>query len=494
MTRGAVAVALELALALLLLLVVSGEVRRRLHRLARQAYVDELTGLPNANRFRQEVRRTLGAANGRPVAVLLLDLDRFKETNDTLGHGCGDEVLREVAVRLGALEAPGLLLARLGGDEFGILACADAEAAVSVGRAALETLTVPFEIEGIPLTIEASIGAALYPEHGSDPEPLNRRADVAMYAAKQTRAGIEVYDPESDPNDTERLALGGELGRAIADEELVLFYQPKISLSSGRITGVETLVRWQHPQRGLLAPGDFMPFAERTGLIRRLSHYLLERAIRQCSVWQTAAIDIHVAVNLTMHDLVDADLPTEVAKLLAEAGLPPERLELEITESSIMRDPFRARQVLLRLSEMGVRIAIDDFGTGYSSLGYLKQLPVDELKIDRSFVISMATDANDATVVRSTIDLARNLGLTVVAEGVETAETLERLKELGCDGAQGYFMGRPAPAEELTGLLFAGTPLTPPARRGPRRLVVKSDRGVEAEPTAPPENPFKLLR
>jgi diguanylate cyclase (GGDEF)-like protein len=487
-----VAVALEVAGAVLVLLVVWREVRRRLQELARQAYYDDLTGLPNGTRFKQEVERAVAGAKGKQSAVLLLDLDRFKEINATFGHGCGDEVLRAVAARLAVLEAPGLVLARLGGDEFAILARGDADSALSLGRRALHALKLPFEIDGIPLAVETSIGAAVHPEHATDGESLIRRADVAMYAAKERRAGIAIYDSDSDPNDARRLALGGDLGRALEEEELVLFYQPKISLSNGRIIGVETLVRWQHPQRGLLPPSEFMPFAERTGLIRPLSRYLLERAIRQCSVWQTAAIDIHVAVNLTMHDLVEAELPTEVAKLLAEAGLPPERLELEITESSIMRDPFRVRQVLLRLSEMGVRIAIDDFGTGYSSLGFLKQLPVDELKIDRSFVMSMATDADDATIVRSTIDLGRTLGLTVVAEGVETAETLERLKELGCNVAQGYFMGRPAPAEELTGLLFADTPLTRPARRGPQPLV-KTELRVEAKP-AKPVNPLKLLR
>jgi diguanylate cyclase (GGDEF)-like protein len=461
---------LEVALAVLLLLVVCRKVRQRLQKLAREAYFDELTGLANRTRFKHEVERALREAKGKDTAVLLFDLDRFKEINDTLGHGCGDEVLRAVAARLATLNAPGFVLARLGGDEFGILARADGGSAFSLGRRALHALKLPFEIDGIPLAVESSIGIAIAPEHATDAESLIRRADVAMYAAKERRAGIAIYDPESDPNDAELLALGGELGRALDEEELLLFYQPKISLSSGRIIGVETLVRWLHPRRGLLPPSEFMPFAERTGLIRPLSHYVLERAIRQCSVWQTAAIDIHVAVNLTMHDLVDAELPTEVATLLAEAGLPPERLEVEITESAIMRDPFRVRQVLLRLSEMGVRIAIDDFGTGYSSLGYLKRLPVDELKIDRSFVIAMATNANDATIVRSTIDLGRNLGLTVVAEGVERAETLERLKELGCDVAQGYVMGQPAPAEELTGLLFADTPLTRPARRGPRPL------------------------
>jgi diguanylate cyclase (GGDEF)-like protein len=488
---------LALVPALFLLLLVPVAVRAtrqiewRLHETASLAYLDELTELPNRTFFKQQVECAIAEASAH-TAVLQLGLDRFKEINDAFGHRHGDEVLRKVAARLATLEAMGFVVARLGGDEFGILARVDADAAFSIGKRALRALELPFEIEGIPLTVETSIGAAIHPEHGDDAGMLMRRADVAMYTAKDRRSGIAVYEPDAD--DADRLVLGGELGRALDQEELVLFYQPKISLSSGRIVGVETLVRWRHPIRGLLMPSEFMPFAERTGLVRPLSHYLLERAIRQCSIWQTAAIDIHVAVNLTMHDLVDADLPAKVAALLTGAGLPPEKLELEITESSIMRDPFRARQVLLRLSEMGVRIAIDDFGTGYSSLGYLKRLPVDELKIDRSFVISMATDASDATIVRSTIDLGRNLGLTVVAEGVETAETLERLKDLGCGVAQGYFVGAPAPAELLTELLFAAAPLTRPAKRGPRRLVAKTERRQDVELRGEPASPLKLLR
>src|SRR5207248_8224830 len=266
------------------------------------------------------------------------------------------------------LEASGLVLARLDGDEFGILANADGDTAFAFGRSVLGMLRPPFEVDGIPLAVETSIGGAIG-GRGGDAETLIRHADVARYAAKDRRAGIAIYDPHSDPSDAGRLALGGELGRALEGEELVLFYQPKISLSSGHTIGVETLVRWQHPLRGLLPPSEFVPFAERTGLIRPLSRYVLERAIHQCSVWQTAAIEIDVAVNLTMHDLVDPDLPTEVALRLAEAGLPPERLDPEITESSIMGDPFRVRQVPLRLSDPGARHAIDHLRTGYACRG-----------------------------------------------------------------------------------------------------------------------------
>jgi len=365
---------------------VSRQVERRFGDAARLAYVDELTELPNRTLFRHEVERTLVEAPERKAAVLLLGLDHFKEINETFGHRCGDRVLQEVGARLERLEPHalrGLVLARLGGDEFGILVRADGDAARSTGRRVLDALKPPIEIDGIPFTVASSVGAALYPDHGAHVDTLLRRADLAMYAAKERRSGLELFDPHSGAGDAEQLALGSELRRALERDELVLFYQPKVALESGRVVGVEALVRWRHPERGLLLPDEFVPLAERTGMMRTLSHALLRRAVHQCSVWRTAAVDIHVAVNISTQDLVDVDLPAQVAMVLAEAGLPPSGLVLEITEGSLMGDPFRARQGLLRLSEMGVRIALDDFGTGYTSLGFLKQLPVDELKIDR---------------------------------------------------------------------------------------------------------------
>jgi diguanylate cyclase (GGDEF)-like protein len=464
----------------------SRQIEERFRDTARLAYLDELTELPNRALFKQEVERAIAEAPDENAAVLLLDLDRFREINETFGHNGGDRVLREVGERLDRLEPRGLrgfVLARLGADEFGIVLRTGAGSVSTTARRALDVLAPPFEIDGIPLAVGARIGAAVYPDHGEHVDVLLRRADIAMSAAKQRRTRVELYDPRADRADAERLALAGELGRALANDELALFFQPKVALVTGRIVGVEALVRWRHPTRGLLLPSEFVAFAERTGLIRPLSRHLLEQAIRQCSLWQTAAPEVGVSVNLTEHDIVDPDLPAEIGKLLAEAGLPAPRLELEVTERAIGADPFRVRRTLLRLSELGVRIAIDDFGRGSSSLGYLRRLPLDGLKIDRSFVTSMARNANDAAIVRSAIDLGRNLGLTVTAEGVEDAQSLELLKELGCAVAQGYFTGEPAPAELLTELLVADRPVTRPARRGPRRLVTRPD----------PENPLKLL-
>jgi diguanylate cyclase (GGDEF)-like protein len=465
------AVLLALPALLLLLFVpvaarLSREIERSFGDTARLAYVDELTQLPSRALFKQEVERAVAETPARKAAVLLLGLDRFKEINESFGHRCGDRVLREVGARLERLEPHalrGFVVARLGGDEFGILVRADADSARTTCRRVLDALRPPFEVDGIPLAVASSIGAAVYPDHGVHVDTLLRRADLALYAAKERRSGIELFDPQSGTGDAQQLALGSELRRGLERNELVLFYQPKVALDSGRIVGVEALIRWRHPERGLLLPEQFIPLAERTGLIRTMSNAMLRRAIQQCAVWQTGAADVHVAVNLSTHDIVDVDLPAQIGILLTEAKLPPKRLVLEITEGTLMADPFRARQALLRLHEMGLRIALDDFGAGYSSLGFLKQLPVDEVKIDSSLV-------GDETVVRSTIDLARHLGLTVVAEGVEDLDTLERLKELGCGAVQGYATGEPAPAELLTELLFTDRPVTRPARRGPRRL------------------------
>jgi EAL domain-containing protein (putative c-di-GMP-specific phosphodiesterase class I) len=308
-------------------------------------------------------------------------------------------------------------------------------------------------VRDFPLEVTMSIGIATYPDHGEDVDTVVSHADVAMYQAKEARAGTAVYDSEQDLNDAARLALAGELRRAIENEELVLHFQPKAELESGRIVGVEALVRWQHPERGFIPPNDFIPIAERTGLIKQLSRYVVATALRQCSAWQAQGLDLHVAVNLTIPDLLDLELPDLIGRLLAETGVRPDQLELEITETTILADPFRVRQVLTRLNGMGLRLAIDDFGTGYSSLAYLRRLPVQTIKIDRSFVLDMCENTSDATIVRSTIDLGRNLGLEVVAEGVETEEAWEALSEQGCTLAQGYLISRPLPADELTELL-----------------------------------------
>jgi diguanylate cyclase (GGDEF)-like protein len=430
-------------------------VRRQMEEIEYRALYDDLTGLPNRTLFRDRVAEAIGAES---AAVMLLDLDRFKEINDALGHETGDLLLREVGARLRDELGESGSFARLGGDEFAILlpgASVD-EALAEAARvhAALET---PFALRGLPLEIATSIGIARFPEHGADVDTLLQRADVAMYLAKDAHAGTAVYDHEQDANDADRLALAAELRRAIETGQLVLHFQPKADLRSGVVVGVEALVRWEHPDRGVVPPNDFIPVAERTSLIKPLSRYVLAAAIRQCGEWNGDGHDLHVAVNLTIPDLLDLELPDYIVRLLDEAGVRPGQLELEITESTILADPFRVRQVLTRFNEMGVGLAIDDFGTGYSSLAYLRRLPVQTIKIDRSFVMGMCDDESDATIVRSTVDLARNLGLNVVAEGVESQEIWDALGAQGCSLAQGYFISRPLPAGDLAPVLGAPT-------------------------------------
>jgi diguanylate cyclase (GGDEF)-like protein len=424
-----------------------------------QALHDALTDLPNRTLFHDRVGQALAAArrDHLPVAVMIMDLDRFKEVNDTLGHASGDELLKQAGVRLRAALRESDTVARLGGDEFGVLLpkVVDSAAAVSVARKLRSALEEPFTIHGLALQIEASIGIALYPEHGDDVHSLLQRADVAMYEAKEHPAGCEVYARERDEYSPDRLTLLTELRRAIDHGELVLHYQPKAELRGGGIKGVEALVRWSHPTRGLVPPDEFIPLAQKTGVIVPLTFFVLNEAVRQARTWQLEGLDLCVGVNLSARNLLDVHLPDTVGELLARWEVPPSLLELEITESTILADPIRAMHVLSRLSGMGVRLAIDDFGTGYSSLAYLKRLPVDALKIDKSFVQGMESDENDAVIVRSTIDLGRNLGLQVVAEGVETAEAWRQLLVLGCDYAQGYYLSRPVPAAELAAWIRA---------------------------------------
>ena len=323
------------------------------------------------------------------------------------------------------------------------------------------------------LETEASIGIALFPEHGDDVDTLLRRADVAMYLAKEANVGIELYAPERDHYSPARLGLLSELRRAIEHGELVLHYQPKASLEDGKVRSVEALVRWQHPERGLLPPVEFVQFAEHTGLMRPLTLYILDHALEQCAAWRAQGIELGLAVNLSARDLCDAELPAEAAALLEKWALDPGVLELEVTESTILADPLRARAVLTRLSELGVRIAIDDFGSGYTSLGYLKRLPIDVLKIDKSFILGMGADESDAVIVRSAIDLGHNLGLEVVAEGVETDTIWDDLAGLGCDVAQGFYLARPMPSESLVGWLHAHA-------SGGRRHLQREDLAARA--------------
>jgi len=427
--------------------------RRAELNLQHQAWHDALTGLPNRSRLLVELEQlmTAGTAGDQQFALLLIDLDRFKEVNDAIGHRYGDLALQQVGARFRAELSDLDTLARLGGDEFAVLVRgADADKVYEVAYRLLGALERPFDLEGTGVEIGGSIGAVLYPEHGGDADTLLRRADVAMYAAKGAGSGCAIYTPGMDRHSPERLGLVAELRHAIEHDELVLHYQPQIDVRSGALVGFEALARWPHPQRGLVSPAEFIPLAEQTRLIRPLSRWAIRSALFACAKWTSADLAVPVAVNLSAHDLQDSGLPDFVQASLDESGLPANRLRLEITESSLMADPRGAREILARLRSIGVRIAIDDFGTGYSSLEYLRNLPVDALKIDRSFVRDMASDDGARAIVRATIDLADDLGLRVVAEGVEDAATWEMLAALGCDVAQGYYFGAPLAASDLT--------------------------------------------
>ncbi len=424
-------------------------------RLARRDY---LTGVASRMAFIDRTGKAIEAARAEDesVAVLLIDINRFKEVNDTLGHHVGDALLRGVADRLTEQVRDEDTIARLGGDEFAVLMNGvDEEDAHSSALRILKSIREPFQVEEIALEVDASIGLALYPKDADDPGRLLQCADVAMYAAKGEQSGLSSYDPALDEHTPQRLALFGELRRAIEGGELVLHYQPKSDIASGRITGVEALVRWQHPERGLLYPDQFIELAEHTGLIRPLTTYVLDRALKDCRAWRNQGLDLTVAVNLSSRNLLDPTLPGQVDDLLAKHDLPADALEIEITESTAMADPERSVQVLAQLHGLGIHLAVDDYGTGHSSLAYLSRLPVDALKIDRSFVQQMGLDAKSDVIVRSTVDLARNLGLRVVAEGVEETEIYVRLAELGCDAAQGYWLARPGPVECVTEEILA---------------------------------------
>jgi diguanylate cyclase (GGDEF)-like protein/PAS domain S-box-containing protein len=427
-----------------------------------QALHDSLTGLPNRVLFRERIEHALRCAEreGEQIAVLLMDLDRFKEVNDALGHHAGDALLMEVGRRLPEVLRASDTVARLGGDEFGMLLLGPggAEGVVPLVERIHRALQAPVVVSDLPLEIEASIGVAMYPADGLDSETLLRRADVAMYSAKEANLPCAFFDEASHHQDPTRLTLVAQLRRALEERELVLHYQPKAILEGSEITSVEALVRWEHPERGLLAPDEFIGLAERTGLIRPLTLYVIDQALRQCRAWQAEGLELSVAVNLSARNLLDFEFPARVEELLERWQVERGRLELEITESTMLADPARTKLILDRLSGMGVRLSIDDFGTGYSSLAYLKRLPVDEIKIDRSFVMNMTHDEDDAVIVRSTIDLGRNLGLEVVAEGVETVEAWERLKALGCTIAQGYYLSPPVAPEKLSEWLRAKTP------------------------------------
>ncbi|MHB1173556.1 MAG: putative bifunctional diguanylate cyclase/phosphodiesterase [Sulfuriferula sp.] len=441
-------------LGLLIAVVVIRHTSRQAAQLQHQAMYDSLTKLPNRVLFADRLQQAIliGRREKQPFALIAMDLDRFKEINDTLGHHAGDQVLQHVAACIRNCLRESDTVARMGGDEFAILLApvSDLDGALATARKILKALEKPAYIAGQQIEIGASFGIALFPEHGEDAEGLMREADTAMYLAKQAHSGYQVYSKDTSQETDDHLALQGELRHAIAHNELVLHFQPKIDFSSGRISGVEALVRWQHPQHGLLAPDHFIPMAEQTGLIKPLTCHVLRSALRQCEEWQRAGLDLSMSVNISAINIQDPEFPEQVAKLLKEFTVPPARLELDVAETALMSEPVRAMDCIKKLSALGLQIAIDDFGTGYASLSYLKEMLVAKIKIDKSFVKNMVVNHNDAVIVRSTVELGHNLGLKVVAEGVESQAVWDSLKALGCDDAQGYHMGRPLPADEFS--------------------------------------------
>jgi diguanylate cyclase (GGDEF)-like protein len=421
--------------------------KRYEEKLRYQSFHDSLTALPNREKLYLDMETCFEQRSADQIsALLLIDLDRFKEINDTLGHNVGDHLLQLIGPRLAneMAEVPGTV-ARLGGDEFAVFLprIRSTHQAVVFGHRLLDALAQEFDLDGFTTQISASIGIAISPQQAQDHHALMRYADIAMYHAKGQMLGLSIYSPEYDPHSTKRLAMVSELGRAIRENQLCLYYQPKVLLNEKRCYGFEALIRWIHPELGFVPPGDFIPIAELTTLIHQLTAWVLEKAIEQCRRWQDQGMSLSIAVNLSARNLMDDNIPKLVERLLSKYQLSASRLELEITESSIMTDPTRALRNLDALHALGVHLAIDDFGTGYSSLAYLKRLPVQTLKIDNSFVRNMLEDLQDELIVNSTIHLAHNLGLTVVAEGVENEALLARLSEMGCDEAQGYFIGRP---------------------------------------------------
>jgi diguanylate cyclase (GGDEF)-like protein len=432
--------------------------QQRAEELRRKATTDELTGLANREHFSSAVEKRIASArtSGGAFAVMLLDLDRFKEINDTLGHHYGDVILKDLGPRLAECVGPDGLVARLGGDEFAVLPSIRSVSAHALGEAStelLECVRQPIAVDELTLGIGASIGISRFPEDGEDVHDMLRRADVAMYSAKEDHTGCKVYESALDRYSLRRFTVLNDFRRALEEEQFVLHYQPVVSIDGSIVHGAEALIRWEHPQLGLVPPNDFIPIAEQSGLIGSLTHYVLERAVAECTRWQESGRDLSVAVNLSVRDLLDLDLPGQVASVLTAHGLTPDALHLEITESMIMSDPDRALDTVSRLRQLGVQISVDDFGTGYSSLSNLKRLPINELKIDRSFISSLPHDESDLIIVGSTINLGHDLGLNVVAEGVEDEITLKRLANLDCDLAQGYYFGRPLPSNEFVVLV-----------------------------------------
>ncbi|MDT7543950.1 MAG: hypothetical protein QOE99_60, partial [Actinomycetota bacterium] len=434
-----------------------------------------LTGLPNRtylHRVMAEVLVELKANPTRRAALMIMDLNGFKEVNDTLGHLHGDLLLREVGHRLIKVLGDVNTVARLGGDEFAVLLpdCPNAAHAEQVAHEVLAALQVPARVDDVELEVGASIGIALAPMHGLDGGVLLKRADTAMYAAKNTGRGAVVYTTELDEANPARLVLASELRQGLTRDEFLVLGQPQADLLTGEVVGVEALLRWRHPERGLVSPDDFLDVAERTGLLRALTAAVLRESVAACASWRASGVELSVSVNLSARSLLDPDLFEDTLAVLALHRLPPRLLTFEITEHSVMSDMVGSGAVLDRLRQAGIRLSVDDFGTGYSSLSYLSQLPVDEVKIDKHFVMGLTSTPRDAAIVRSVIDLGANLGLSVVAEGVEDAETWERLFELGCERGQGFWLGRPMPLADIPAWITSHGPVPIPAEPGPRLL------------------------
>lgn len=413
---------------------------------------DTLTGLPNRAFFQDRLQYAIAAGrhSRHRLSVMLMDLDGFKEINDSLGHHMGDLLLQEVAARLRQTLRQSDVVARLGGDEFAVvLEDVDGEGAIIVAHKILQAFDAPFVLLQNRLTVRASIGIAHFPDQAQSTESLVQNADLAMYQAKRTGSGVAVYQPEQHEHSRNRLRLVNDLRRAADNNDFFLCFQPKVDLEAGAIIGAEALLRWRHPEQGLIFPDVFIPLAEQAGLMLPVTRWVINAAVAQAQAWRSDGIDLSIAINLSAQNLMDKDLPAYVDELLRESRLDADRLVFEITESAIMADLAAAMDTVTRLHALGIRLAIDDFGTGYSSLYYLKKLPVDELKIDRSFVMHMHDDNDDKMIVHSTIDLAHNLGLTVTAEGVEDHRTYGLLRTLGCDAAQGYYIAKPMPSEQL---------------------------------------------
>ena len=461
------------------------DVRAEAARQAHEASHDPLTGLANRILLQERIGSALAEEHNLTTALLLLDLDHFKEINDTLGHAAGDFLLQRVADRLRSLSRRGDLVARLGGDEFAVLLTGleSAEAAAPAAEGLLRLLSEPVEYEGLRLSVEGSVGVACFPADAQDSEELLRRAEVAMYQAKSDRGSWVRYDLERDGSSVHRLALVAELRSALERDQIVVHYQPQADLTTGQIVGVEALARWQHPKRGLLMPVDFVGVAEQSGLVRPFTLRVLDLAVAECARWSALGHPVAVAVNLAARSLLDRQLPHDVAAVLARHSLPPDRLVLEITESTATSELEVVEEVLGRLRRLGVALSVDDFGTGYSSLAFLQRTAVNELKVDRSFVIGMLSSESDLALVRTTVQLAHSLGARAVAEGVEEPAIAEALRALGCDMAQGYWLSRPVAAPDLR-VLLGIDPLREPTRalptpRSEAPLPVKHLRAVE---------------